>query len=128
MKIIRYGCTRIVFLVGRFAIKVPQLWACDGKLSWSQFLHGLLANMQEVTFSRARWPELCPVKFHVPGGFLVIMPRCEVMPETEQAILAIQAVMTGAERKGYIIPAEGKANSWGTLDGRMVALDYGNGA
>lgn len=82
--------------------------------------------MQEVTFSQGQWPELCPVKFHIPGGFLVVMPRCQSLPETDETTQAIGEAMHAAERKGYIIPAEGKANSWGLLGGRLVALDYGN--
>jgi hypothetical protein len=30
--------------------------------------------MQERAFSKTGWPELCPVKFYIPGGFLVVMP------------------------------------------------------
>jgi hypothetical protein len=37
-------------------------------------LYGLLAKMQERAFSKTGWPELCPVKFYIPGGFLVVMP------------------------------------------------------
>jgi hypothetical protein len=44
-------------------------------LSWKHFLYGLLANMQEAQFSKTSWPELCPVLWSLPGGFLVVMPR-----------------------------------------------------
>jgi hypothetical protein len=35
--------------------KLPSPW------NWKLLLHGLLANIQEVMFSRAGWPELYPV-------------------------------------------------------------------
>jgi hypothetical protein len=38
--------------------------------NWKHFLTGLLANMQEVTFNRAGWPELYPVLWSIRGGVL----------------------------------------------------------
>lgn len=109
------GVTRHVLLLGSWALKFPALW------SWRLFLSGLLANMQERDFSRAGWPELCPVLFALPGGWLVVMRRAQPVPEDME--LDFQALI---DRPDYQIPAEPKRDSWGLLDGRIVAVDYGS--
>lgn len=68
----RTGIMREVFLIGRWAVKVPKLTR-----GWRNFLQGLLANMQERELSRRGYPQLCPVVFSIPGGWLVVMPRVE---------------------------------------------------
>jgi len=113
----RQGITREVFLIGRWAIKVPRV-----VYGWRMFLCGLLANMQEREFSRAGWPELCPVLWSLPGGWLVVMPRCRPLNDFEWACFISESFTTG-ER---IVPVEHKRDSFGVLDNRIVAVDYGN--
>ena len=105
------GVTREVFLVGRWAVKVPS-FRC-----WRLFLTGLLCNMQEREWSRTNDPRLCPVKYSCPGGWWVVMPRCEPITgeQSEQAAAACSD-----------LPVEPKTCSFGRLpDGRIVAVDYG---
>lgn len=113
------GVTRAVLLAGRFAIKVPKM-----RYGWRLFLQGLLANMQEREFSKAGWPELCPVLFSIPGGWLVVMRRARVMTDDEWPFFDAQAWAKASGK--YIIPCEFKADSFGWLDGRVVVIDYGN--
>lgn len=110
------GVTRHVLLVGPWAVKVPALW------SWKLFLCGLLANMQERSFASTGWPELCPVVASIPGGWLVVMRRARVMTDAEFDQFDAKAF---CEKGSHIIPAEAKANSFGWLRGRVVAVDYG---
>lgn len=110
------GCTRHVLLVGRWAVKVPALW------SWKLFLCGLLANMQERTFAACGWPELCPVVWSIPGGWVVVMRRARVLTDAEFAAFDAPTFCQCEDR---LVPAELKANSFGWLDGRIVAVDYG---
>ena len=116
---LEYGCTRRVLLIGRYAIKVPAM------REWRLFLLGLLANMQEAVFSKAGWPELCPVLFAVPGGFLIVMRRARVLTDEEFHALDLGHTCW-LDRGDYVIPAELKSDSFGYLDGRLVAVDYGN--
>jgi hypothetical protein len=57
-----------------------------------------------------------------PGGWLLVMPRCE----------PISQELTDAEFEKFAhhddrwIPVENKADSFGILDGRLVAIDYGS--
>lgn len=78
--------------------------------------------MQEREFSKAGWPELAPVVFSVPGGFLGIMRRGG--PITEEQWLAMD-VDTWRERGEYTIPVEAKQSSFGVVNGEIVAIDYG---
>lgn len=112
-----HGVTRNVVLVGRYAFKFPAL------SEWRLFLLGLLANMQECIFSKTGWPELCPVVWSLPGGFLVVMRRAEILTDEQFATTDLESFVS---KPDYTIPAELKSDSFGYLDGRLVAVDYGN--
>jgi hypothetical protein len=116
MKIL-YGTTRIVVLFRAHAFKFPRFTA------WRLFLHGLLANMQEARFSRAGYPELCPVSWSIWGGFLVVMRRAQPLTRSEFDSLDLEKWV---DRGDYIIPAEPKMDSFGYLEGKLVAVDYGS--
>ncbi|MDP3740344.1 MAG: hypothetical protein Q8R02_23355 [Hyphomonadaceae bacterium] len=114
----RQGITREVILIGRYAIKVPRI-----VYGWRMFLCGLLANMQEREFARAGWPELCPVTFSIPGGWLVVMRRARPLTPAEWSDFRPYDFCNLDDR---VIPAEAKYDSFGVLDGSIVAVDYGN--
>lgn len=63
------GTTRIVFLIGKYAIKIPVL------NSWRGFLKGLLANVNERNIWHLCPDYFLPVLWSLPGGWLVCMPR-----------------------------------------------------
>ena len=67
------------------------------------------------------WENLCPVVFADPLGFFVVMPRAE-QPVTFSDVVAA----TSGEFDYYPdITAETKAQDFGRLGDRVVALDYG---
>jgi hypothetical protein len=117
MEIDRTGCTRVVLLIGRFAVKFP----CIDE--WRRFLQGLLANMNEVLWSRANLDGFAPVLWSLPGGFCLVMKRAQILTDEEFLSLDFEA---WRDRGDYIIPAEAKSNSLGWIDGKVVAIDYGN--
>jgi hypothetical protein len=117
------GTHRVVYLVGPYAIKRPVF------RPWRLFLCGLLANMQEATFSDAGWSELCPVVFAMPGGWFNIMRRAEPITNEQFAKLNYSEWIRGGQALpdgDWIIPVENKQCSFGILDGRIVAVDYGS--
>ncbi len=118
VQLLRSGSTRWVLLVGRFAFKIPSLH------SWKNFLWGLLANMQEVEFSKCKdmRHKLCPVKFHLPLGLLVVMPKVRILFKDE---LPKEALEKFCIEENFIIPAELKYDSFGYFKGKLVAVDYG---
>lgn len=109
------GATRAVLLVGGIAVKVPRM------TTWRTFLNGLLANMQERDFARTGWPELCPVLFSIQGGWLVVMRRAKPLTDAEWRTMQPE----WPERGEYVVPVELKRDSFGVLNGRIVAIDYG---
>lgn len=123
MKIDRTGCSRIVILTKWWAWKIPAFLNSANEWSWRTFCQGMLANMQEATFSKAGWPELCPVKFHLPLGLLAVMPKVQLLTDDEFCAIDLKAFI---EKEDYYVPVEEKANSFGWLDNRIVAIDYGN--
>jgi hypothetical protein len=118
LRVKREGCTRLVVLVGRYALKFPRF-----DLSWKLGLQGMLCNMQEAEFGRGEWPELAPITFAIPGGFLVIQRRCEPMPDDVWATFNARKFI---RRREYHLPVEEKQDSFGILDGQIVAFDYGS--
>ena len=117
MKICRNGVSRTVFLAGKYAIKIPS---CR---EYRMFLHGLLANMQEVVFSKTGWPELCPICFYLPLGLMVIMPRCEPMLDKDFQNFDYEKFTVHDDYTLTYI--ENKPDSFGILNGKVVAIDYG---
>jgi hypothetical protein len=104
-----WGVTRMVILTKSLAIKLPS------PISWRQFLMGLLANMHEVLWYSTKHRLLCPIKFSLPGGWLLVMPRCQSVSEAE---------INYEDFKG--LPVDHKPENFGKYSGRVVLVDYGN--
>ena len=117
------GITRAVLLVGGYAIKVPRL-----RYGWSKLLYGLLSNMTEARFtSLADQFRLCPTVFSLPGGFLNVQLRCQPLTDEQWA----DVELSGGEDSEYGrsdwhgMTCDFKRDNFGTLDGRVVLLDFG---
>ncbi|HEV7293114.1 MAG TPA: hypothetical protein VGN79_12415 [Devosia sp.] len=108
----RKGCNRWVLLTRRYAFKFPAL------SSWQDFLFGLLNNMNEAR--EHHLPGRCPILWSLPGGLLVVMPRVEIMNEVQ-----FQQFDPGVFNTEYTLNVEHKPDSYGFLDGKIVAVDYG---
>ena len=107
----RRGRNRWVLLTRRWALKFPTL------ADWRSFLFGLLNNMNEADWAG---PGRCPVKWRAPGGFLIVMPRAEIMTDEQFASFDAPGF---CER--HQVNAEHKPDSFGFLDGEVVAVDFG---
>lgn len=132
IKLLDNGVTRIVILVGPWAIKIARF-----NYSWPNFLRGLLANMQERDFSKTGWPELCPVLFAMWGGFISIMPRCTPLTDDQWNSFDFdgfaeprdwheERIVKGKYPEERYVPVENKRCSFGVLNDRIVAVDYGS--
>jgi len=120
MDMTRKGSSRTVVLVGKYAIKIPRM------NTWETFLRGLLSNYQEVRFSKLKYPYLCPILFYLPGGFMTIMPRCDILETRHMSRQQLLLLLKSEERAGRCMPVEPKHDSFGLLpNGRLVAVDYG---
>jgi len=109
------GMTREVFLIGRYAFKIPSF------RSYRLFLRGILGNIQEKEFSTMKDDRMCPVIFSTPLKFLIVMPRC-----TESNLSKKEAVKLSKSKEWFSVPVEGKPCSFGYYKGKLVAIDYGS--
>jgi hypothetical protein len=110
MRLVLTGRNRFVVLAGRWAVKVPSL------RSWRDFLFGLLNNLNEGEWATDPTMAHCPVVWRSPGGFILVQRRARIL--TDQEFVDLHPALPPAR-------AEPKADSWGWLDGRLVAVDYG---
>jgi hypothetical protein len=85
--------------------------------------------MQESGFSLLKWPQLCPVVYACRGGWFLIMRRAEPLTHEQFSALDYAEWIKGGKDlpKGeWLIPVENKLDSFGLLDDRLVAVDYGS--
>lgn len=107
------GVTRIVLLVGPWAVKLPRLArAARRGLLWSAAT-GLLANLSEREWSS--WPGVAPVRWSLLGGLVQVYPRCAHPPDGP---IDYDAIAPPG------LPVDPKLANVGVLDGQLVWLDY----
>src|SRR5690349_20251022 len=109
---LRSGANRCTVLVAWWALKFPRA------SSWRSFLYGLLNNMNERWAAKVAPGHFhCPVLCAIPGGFCNVMPRCRPLSDGEWRTFDPVSVAS--------IEVERKPDSFGILNGRVVAVDYG---
>ena len=126
MKIKRNGICRIVFLIGEYAIKVPNFTYC-----WHHFLQGLLSNINEnktwkyngfdKNRKKVRDDLLCPVIWCSWGGWILVMKKavpCTFVSEGGDYIDFSKWIVCGWG-------GDDKADNYGYIDNKIVKLDYG---
>jgi hypothetical protein len=104
---------RRVFLIGRFAIKVPQPRFVFRGLCCNRWERELWHRWRPVF----QWETLCPILFADPLGLVVVMSRAE-QPVTDEEIRAIPLEFPEPTYK--VEPKD-----FGRLNGRVLAVDYG---
>jgi hypothetical protein len=110
------GATRLVILTQNYALKVPSIE------SWELFLCGLLSNMSEKIWSGFA-PQLCPVLWSIPGGFLNVMPRVDTLSRCLKEDIYEEHF---GNKEDYTLEfVENKPHHFGYYQGRLVAVDYG---
>ncbi len=123
MKLELKGATRIVLVIGEYAIKVPNFRYC-----WHHFLQGLVANINETqtwrdnsgAYATGKEELLCPVLWASWGGWLLVMRRavpCRWLGEDGEEIEYSKWIVAG-------FGGDDKPANYGTIEGRIVKLDY----
>ena len=139
------GATRRVRLIDGLAFKTPYLfkyedlifwWDKAGRPKsirlllknwwWELFHTGCKHNAQEVR----RWQELgareisgvslCPVRFYLPWGLLVVMTRAEPLGRK----VSLEEDHAARQLIGRSMDT-GKTDTFGIIVGRVVVVDYG---
>ena len=112
---VKYGTTRTVLLVGKYAFKIPAT------TEWKLFLCGLIGNIQEAQYSKhlADKKDIAKVLWSIPGGLLVCMQRANPITRDEFFQLNIHETdrFNMTERKQCCL---------GKIEGKIVAVDYGS--
>lgn len=109
----RFGTTRMVFFIGKYAIKLPKI------NSWKFFLKGILANLDEKMWykhSPKEWQlKMAPSLFCL-GGFILISYRAKEI--TKEQFYSIN--------KNYYdpLPIDNKIDNFGLFENRIVLIDY----
>jgi hypothetical protein len=118
MKLRTDGTTRLVLVLGRYALKFAR-----GR-------KGRFCNLFEAkTWAEAtpaRRQILCPVVGCAPLGLMLIMPAARPLTQEEFDAHDLGDTLPDWD---YLPgdptePFEDKGSDWGMLDGRLVALDY----
>ena len=115
---LRFGTTRIVFILGSLALKLPRS------------RRGCRSNAHEARIYReasdANRSLLCPVVAVVPFGLLLIMQAAEPISDAEYHQLIERDAIPewDYEPSTFGAPFEYKAADWGRIGGRLVAVDY----
>lgn len=138
-----YGCTRIVLLTKKYAIKFPNF-----TYSWYHFLKGLLANVSEnETWKYTKYRELepyahlaspfgkyesysdllCPVKWCSWGGWILVMEKADCLRhENEIRQMASDEkplpMYVNWINNGY--DGDIKPDNFGYYKNRLVKIDY----
>jgi len=121
MPIILRGCTRIVILLGRFAIKIPQI-----RYGTEFFVNGQFHILRERRFWKTFPPKgreyLCPCYFCLPFGLFSVMRRAEHIPDDDP---------NGGDYHNLLVShgyggMDSKNDNLGRIDGNLVILDYGD--
>lgn len=120
MKVCRNGITRAVLLIGPYAIKFPR-W----RYGWFKYLCGLRSNMTERQFAPLSDEYfLAPTIWAAWGGFMNVQRRCIPLTDDEwERIDVPESELKLMEWHG--MDCDFKRDNFGTLDGRIVLLDYG---
>jgi hypothetical protein len=114
----RTGTTRLVLVVGRWAMKFAR--SARGRRC-NRYEANLFASVDE----RRRWM-LCPVRWRTASNWLIVMTAAVPLTETEKDKIIDSDgfpdwdYMPGEDGE----PFEYKASDWGWIEGRLVALDY----
>jgi len=140
----RNGYTRLVILWGRYAIKIPSTRKIYTRAGAGAFIRGLKSNRQESRYSKLGWVEICPVYFCFPWGLLLVMRRAtpllledwqnfdyvafvqhdKLVRKVDKKQLE-QIARVSVDPKDGLVPVECKQDSFGIVDNRIVAIDYG---
>jgi hypothetical protein len=141
------GAFRCVRLIDGLALKTPYVfkytdlvfhWKKAGKPKsirwllkdwwWDLFRAGCKHSQQEVR----RWQQmgaqeingvrLCPVRFHLRCGLLVVMTKADPLPQGRSVSIIedlAAAALIGRNQD------TGKPDSYGLINGHLVVVDYG---
>lgn len=123
LMIIKKGATRTVFVFNKFVIKIPNFQ------EYKLFLNGLLANLQEKSFSKMNRIDLAKVKYCNKFGFILIMEKAQELDVKNIDWLRFKERLEDKykndDMKEFML-SDSKPSNWGYINNKLVKIDYGN--
>lgn len=114
------GCTREVFLVGQYAIKIPS-FSC-----WKHFLLGLIGNLNERTWRKLiDLPGFPPIVYGNVLGLVLVMRRVRPVRHTGLFWLDVAELIATSEMAPEFWRYDIKYNNYGYYKGKLVKIDLG---
>lgn len=121
MKILNNGSTRIVILVGKYAIKIPRFFIEPDNKFYGKlvnFLFGWVSNRKEYLLSKNQInDDLLPVKKSFLWSMIIIMDKAE--PITREEFFNLN-------QEDFNFGHEHKLDSYGKVNNKIYVIDYGN--
>jgi len=108
------GCHRWVMIFNKIVIKFPNP---TYSIKW--FIKGIKGNVQETRLSKTKNKNLCPILFSFPLGLFLIMRKAKLLTNEKVDINNFIKISN-------ITTAEGKRDSFGLLNNKLVCIDYEN--
>ena len=122
IKFINTGSTRLVFLVGKYAIKTPRCCIKPDNKFYGKlmgFLQGWIGNRSEYIWSKSKiYPFLNPVRLSLFGSLIIVMDRADIISDDEFLLLN----KNDFDFYGF----EFKADSFGKVNNTIKVIDYGS--
>jgi hypothetical protein len=119
VKLINSGSTRLVLLVGQYAIKIPRCCIKPDNKFYGKvigLLEGWKANRYEYIWSKSNIHDfLCEVKYSFLFSLIIIMKKADKISRDEFF-----------ELKKFNFTYEHKIDSYGKINNKIKVVDYGN--
>lgn len=118
---IKKGSVRIVLCFCGWAVKIPRF---D---HYENFLHGILANLQENKFSKMKNKMLAPVIITGPFGIFIIMRKARILTKEDFSKFKSRIIFNARHSGLYdLIMSDFKAANFGIINNKIVKVDYGD--
>lgn len=116
------GTTRCVYLVGKYAFKIPSIQ------SWEQFLQGMLANLQEnCWWKETHHKNLARVHYCDRLGLCLVMEKADYVMCSNPNVdtqKSIAEFFYECEDAG--LPVDPRSSNIGVFNGQYKFIDYGS--
>lgn len=131
LRINTHGTVRIVILCFGLAFKVPYPFARKGRNGGLR--DGRMSNLEELKlWKRTGSTEiggvsLCPIKFSLPFGLLIVMPEAKPFTWDEWKAMDFRDRYDNFTQPATALGVDDtiKPDTFGRLNGKIVVLDYG---
>ena len=118
---IKQGATRKVFVFKKVVVKIPTI------IEYRLFLNGILANLQEKSFSGIH-SDLAKVKFCDKLGLILIMEKVDVLSNDINWLdfnNSLKEKYKNDKLKDFLL-SDCKPSNWGYINNHLVKVDYGD--